>query len=158
MLVCKWCKVWLVLYHTSLLPVALASVGNAILVGYYRKFVPQFADISRVFTHFTKKDIEFVVILTKIEFTFFRMAFLFKEISDNDIFCVKEHTATIIVNGLFNRLQRCVKALWQQFTSCHFSSISNVPSGIWAILTYSILHFKSYFSQFIFYLTLYKYW
>ena len=28
------------------------------LVGYYRKFVPRFADISRVLTHLTKKDIE----------------------------------------------------------------------------------------------------
>ena len=27
------------------------------LVGYYRKFVPRFADISRVLTHLTKKDI-----------------------------------------------------------------------------------------------------
>ena len=26
------------------------------LVGYYRKFVPRFADISRVLTHLTKKD------------------------------------------------------------------------------------------------------
>ena len=29
------------------------------LVGYYRKFVSRFADISRVLTHLTKKDIEF---------------------------------------------------------------------------------------------------
>ena len=29
------------------------------LVGYYRKFVPEFADISRVLTHLTKKDVEF---------------------------------------------------------------------------------------------------
>ena len=29
------------------------------LVGYYRKFVPRFADISRVLTHLTKKDLEF---------------------------------------------------------------------------------------------------
>ena len=29
------------------------------LVGYYRKFVPRFADISRVLTHLTKKHIEF---------------------------------------------------------------------------------------------------
>ena len=29
------------------------------LVGYYRKFVPRFADISRVLTHLTKKDVEF---------------------------------------------------------------------------------------------------
>ena len=29
------------------------------LVGYYRKFVPRFADISQVLTHLTKKDIEF---------------------------------------------------------------------------------------------------
>ena len=29
------------------------------LVGYYRKFVPRFADISRVPTHLTKKDVEF---------------------------------------------------------------------------------------------------
>ena len=29
------------------------------LVGYYRKFVPRFADISRVQTHITKKDVEF---------------------------------------------------------------------------------------------------
>ena len=29
------------------------------LVGYYRKFVPKFADISRVLTHLTKKDVEF---------------------------------------------------------------------------------------------------
>ena len=29
------------------------------LVGYYRKFVPRFADISRVLIHLTKKDIEF---------------------------------------------------------------------------------------------------
>ena len=29
------------------------------LVRYYRKFVPRFADISRVLTHLTKKDIEF---------------------------------------------------------------------------------------------------
>ena len=29
------------------------------LVGYYRKFVPRFADISRVLTHLMKKDIEF---------------------------------------------------------------------------------------------------
>ena len=29
------------------------------LVGYYRKFVPRFAEISRVLTHLTKKDIEF---------------------------------------------------------------------------------------------------
>ena len=29
------------------------------LVGYYRKFVPRFADISRVLTHRTKKDVEF---------------------------------------------------------------------------------------------------
>ena len=29
------------------------------LVGYYRKFVPKFADISRVLTHLTKKYIEF---------------------------------------------------------------------------------------------------
>ena len=29
------------------------------LVGYYRKFIPRFADISRVLRHLTKKDIEF---------------------------------------------------------------------------------------------------
>ena len=29
------------------------------LVGCYRKFVPHFADISRVLTHLTKKDVEF---------------------------------------------------------------------------------------------------
>ena len=29
------------------------------LVGYYRKFVPRFADISRVITHLPKKDVEF---------------------------------------------------------------------------------------------------
>ena len=29
------------------------------LVGYYRKLVPRFADISRVLTHLTKKDVEF---------------------------------------------------------------------------------------------------
>ena len=29
------------------------------LVGYYRKFVPRFADISRVLSHLTKKDVEF---------------------------------------------------------------------------------------------------
>ena len=29
------------------------------LVGYYRKFIPRFAYISRVLTHLTKKDIEF---------------------------------------------------------------------------------------------------
>ena len=29
------------------------------LVGYYQKFVPWFADISRVLTHLTKKDVEF---------------------------------------------------------------------------------------------------
>ena len=29
------------------------------MVGYYRKFIPRFADISRVLTHLTKKDIEF---------------------------------------------------------------------------------------------------
>ena len=29
------------------------------LVGYYRKFVPRFADISRLLTHLTKKDVEF---------------------------------------------------------------------------------------------------
>ena len=29
------------------------------LVGYYRKFVPRFADISQVLTHLTKKDMEF---------------------------------------------------------------------------------------------------
>ena len=29
------------------------------LVGYYRKFIPRFADISRVLTHLTKKDMEF---------------------------------------------------------------------------------------------------
>ena len=29
------------------------------LVGYYRKFVPRFEDISRVLTHLTKKDVEF---------------------------------------------------------------------------------------------------
>ena len=29
------------------------------LVGYNRKFVPRFADISRVLTHLTKKDVEF---------------------------------------------------------------------------------------------------
>ena len=29
------------------------------LVGYYRKFVPRFADISRALTHLTKKDVEF---------------------------------------------------------------------------------------------------
>ena len=29
------------------------------LVGYYQKFVPRFADISRVLTHLTKKDVEF---------------------------------------------------------------------------------------------------
>ena len=29
------------------------------LVGYYRKFVPRFADISRVLTHLTKQDVEF---------------------------------------------------------------------------------------------------
>ena len=29
------------------------------LVGYYRKFVPRFADISRVLTHLTKKDFKF---------------------------------------------------------------------------------------------------
>ena len=44
------------------------------------------------------------------EFIFFRVAFLSKEISDNNNFCVREHTATIGVNGLFNRLQGTVKA------------------------------------------------
>ena len=29
------------------------------LVGYYRKFVPRFADILRLLTHLTKKDVEF---------------------------------------------------------------------------------------------------
>ena len=29
------------------------------LVGYYRKFIPRFADISRLLTHLTKKDVEF---------------------------------------------------------------------------------------------------
>ena len=29
------------------------------LVGYYRKFVPRFSDISRVLTHLIKKDVEF---------------------------------------------------------------------------------------------------
>ena len=29
------------------------------LVGYYRKFIPRFADISRVLTHLIKKDVEF---------------------------------------------------------------------------------------------------
>ena len=29
------------------------------LVGFYRKFVPRFPDISRVLTHLTKKDVEF---------------------------------------------------------------------------------------------------
>ena len=29
------------------------------LVGYYRKFVPRFADISRVLTHLMIKDVEF---------------------------------------------------------------------------------------------------
>ena len=29
------------------------------LVGYYSRFVPRFADISRVLTHLTKKDVEF---------------------------------------------------------------------------------------------------
>ena len=29
------------------------------LVGYYRKFTPRFADISRVLTHLTKKNVEF---------------------------------------------------------------------------------------------------
>ena len=29
------------------------------LVVYYRKFIPRFADISRVLTHLTKKDVEF---------------------------------------------------------------------------------------------------
>ena len=29
------------------------------LVGYYRKFIPRFADISRVLTHLTKKDVGF---------------------------------------------------------------------------------------------------
>ena len=29
------------------------------LVGYYRTFIPRFADISRVLTHLTKKDVEF---------------------------------------------------------------------------------------------------
>ena len=29
------------------------------LVGYYQKFVPRFADISRVLTHLTRKDVEF---------------------------------------------------------------------------------------------------
>ena len=29
------------------------------LVGYYRKFIPRFADISRVLTHLTKKEVEF---------------------------------------------------------------------------------------------------
>ena len=29
------------------------------LAGYYRKFVPRFADISRALTHLTKKDVEF---------------------------------------------------------------------------------------------------
>ena len=29
------------------------------LVGYYRKFIPRFADISQVLTHLTKKDVEF---------------------------------------------------------------------------------------------------
>ena len=29
------------------------------LVGYYRKFIPRFVDISRVLTHLTKKDVEF---------------------------------------------------------------------------------------------------
>ena len=29
------------------------------LIGYYRKFVPRFPDISRVLTHLMKKDVEF---------------------------------------------------------------------------------------------------
>ena len=29
------------------------------IVGYYRKFIPRFVDISRVLTHLTKKDVEF---------------------------------------------------------------------------------------------------
>ena len=54
-----------------------------------------------------------VAISTKLniqEFRFFRVAFLFKEISDNNTSCVKQHTATIGVNGLFNRLQGTVIA------------------------------------------------
>ena len=56
-----------------------------------------------------------VAISTKLniqEFKFLRVAFLSKEISDNNNSCVKEHTVTIGVNGLFNRLQEnCYSAL-----------------------------------------------
>ena len=52
-----------------------------------------------------------VAISTKLniqEFTFFRLAyFTFSQVT-MFLSCVKEHTATIGVNGLFNRLQGTV--------------------------------------------------
>ena len=92
----------------------------------------------------------------------FRMAFLLKEISDNNSFCVREHTATISVNGLFNRLQEGVRRYDSnsQVVTSHTSQTCQHARR--AFVTYSILQLilmiKSYFSQFIFYSTLYKYW
>ena len=49
-------------------------------------------------------------ILNIQEFAFFRLAyFTFSQVTIN-LSCVKEHTATIGVNGLFNRLQGTVIA------------------------------------------------
>ena len=103
-----------------------------------------------------------VVISTKLnflEFTFFRLTCFAFKFKWQILSYVKEHTRTISVSGLFNRLQRCVKALWQQFTSCHF--LLHLKHAKWPKSNshlFNIQWIKSYFSQFIFYPTLYKYW
>ena len=76
-----------------------------------------------------------------------------KETNDNYFPSVKENRMTISVNRLFSRLQRCVKALWQQFTSCHLLMVLihvNWPksnSRLFSLLTSRDISLHSYSIQ-----------